>query len=90
MLDAFSKTEEAAPVLADKTGELRVRAYLDTLCGAGELLPMWGGKPTLLTIAKRAGIQRDLFYKYPETMALVQAFAGRHNPEERVTDAYED
>lgn len=66
----------------------RLKAYLDGLAGAGEPLPMRAGRPNMSAIALACGFDRQVLYKNPAAVALIDAVVARTPPS--VVDVADD
>lgn len=50
----------------------RLQTYLDGLAATGEALPMRAGKPNMSAIALACGFDRQVLYKNPAAVALIE------------------
>ncbi|MBJ3784190.1 hypothetical protein [Devosia sediminis] len=55
----------------------RLQAYLDGLAAVGEPLPMRAGKPNMSAIALACGFDRQVLYKNPAAVALIDEIVAR-------------
>lgn len=63
----------------------RLKAYLDGLASAGEPLPMRAGKPNMSAIALACGFDRQVLYKNPAAVALIEGVVAQMPPAETDT-----
>jgi hypothetical protein len=73
LLDGFDKYERQSG--AGEAPIVMLKRYLNKLRGSGQMLPRYGGKLNKVAIAKAGTFCRDIFYKDPEIVAYLKAYA---------------
>lgn len=63
----------------------RLQTYLDGLASTGEPLPMRAGKPNMSAIALACGFDRQVLYKNPAAVALIEGVVAQMPPAETDT-----